>query len=148
MQSQLTRAWVEIDLGALLRNGARVAEHTGSRLLPMVKADAYGLGARSSALAGAGASDASGWEATWSNPAGLADAERRRFSLGWVLGSSALQLQGVSLRLERIGSSEDPASLHLELGLYLPGADGRTSEYVCTDAGNIQQLGEPGRGLA
>ncbi|MFL5612345.1 MAG: alanine racemase [Gemmatimonadaceae bacterium] len=45
MQSQLTRAWVEIDLGALLRNGARVAEHTGSRLLPMVKADAYGLGA-------------------------------------------------------------------------------------------------------
>src|SRR5438270_6567046 len=45
MQSQLTRAWVEIDLGALLRNGARVAEHTRSRLLPMVKADAYGLGA-------------------------------------------------------------------------------------------------------
>ncbi|HEY2852411.1 MAG TPA: alanine racemase [Gemmatimonadaceae bacterium] len=45
MQSHLTRAWVEIDLGALLRNGARVAEHTGSRLLPMVKADAYGLGA-------------------------------------------------------------------------------------------------------
>lgn len=45
MQSLLTRAWVEIDLGALLRNGARVAEHTGSRLLPMVKADAYGLGA-------------------------------------------------------------------------------------------------------
>ena len=45
MQSQLTRAWVEIDLGALLQNGARVAEHTGSRLLPMVKADAYGLGA-------------------------------------------------------------------------------------------------------
>jgi len=45
MPSHLTRAWVEIDLGALLRNGARVAEHTGSRLLPMVKADAYGLGA-------------------------------------------------------------------------------------------------------
>jgi alanine racemase len=45
MQSQLTRAWVEIDLGALLRNGARIAEHTDSRLLPMVKADAYGLGA-------------------------------------------------------------------------------------------------------
>ena len=45
MQSHLTRAWVEIDLGALLRNGARIAAHTGSRLLPMVKADAYGLGA-------------------------------------------------------------------------------------------------------
>lgn len=45
MHSLLTRAWVEIDLGALLRNGARVAEQTGARLLPMVKADAYGLGA-------------------------------------------------------------------------------------------------------
>jgi alanine racemase len=45
MQSLLTRAWVEIDLGALVQNGARVAEHTGARLLPMVKADAYGLGA-------------------------------------------------------------------------------------------------------
>jgi alanine racemase len=45
MQSVLTRAWVEVDLGALLRNGVRVAQHTSTRLLPMVKADAYGLGA-------------------------------------------------------------------------------------------------------
>lgn len=45
MASPLTRAWVEIDLGALLRNGARVAEFSSARLLPMVKADAYGLGA-------------------------------------------------------------------------------------------------------
>ena len=45
MASLLTRAWVEIDLGALLRNGARVAEFSSARLLPMVKADAYGLGA-------------------------------------------------------------------------------------------------------
>src|SRR5919198_1016622 len=45
MKSLLTRAWVEIDLGALLRNGARVADHTGVRLLPMIKGDAYGLGA-------------------------------------------------------------------------------------------------------
>ncbi len=45
MHSLLTRAWVEVDLGALLRNGALVVEHTGARLLPMVKADAYGLGA-------------------------------------------------------------------------------------------------------
>ena len=41
----MTRAWVEIDLGALLRNAVRVAERTGIKLLPMVKADAYGLGA-------------------------------------------------------------------------------------------------------
>ena len=39
-----TRAWVDIDLGALLRNGAAIAKHAGVPILPMVKADAYGLG--------------------------------------------------------------------------------------------------------
>lgn len=41
----MTRAWVEIDLGALLRNGAAVRARAGVPLLAMVKADAYGLGA-------------------------------------------------------------------------------------------------------
>jgi alanine racemase len=44
MQRQMTRAWVEIDLGALVRNGDRFARAAGVPLLPMVKADAYGLG--------------------------------------------------------------------------------------------------------
>lgn len=44
-QNDMSRAWVEIDLGALRRNGAAIARHAGVRLLPMVKADAYGLGA-------------------------------------------------------------------------------------------------------
>jgi alanine racemase len=39
------RAWVEIDLGALQRNGAALAARAAAPLLPMVKADAYGLGA-------------------------------------------------------------------------------------------------------
>ncbi|MFQ5678812.1 MAG: alanine racemase [Gemmatimonadota bacterium] len=41
------RAWVEVDLSALARNARVMAEHVGGpgRLLPMVKADAYGLGA-------------------------------------------------------------------------------------------------------
>jgi alanine racemase len=38
------RAWVDIDLGALMRNGQAIARHSGVPLLPMVKADAYGLG--------------------------------------------------------------------------------------------------------
>ena len=40
------RAWVEVRTGALRRNLARVNEATGSgvRLIPMVKADGYGLG--------------------------------------------------------------------------------------------------------
>lgn len=41
----MTRAWVEIDLGALVRNGERFARAAGVPLLPMVKADGYGLGA-------------------------------------------------------------------------------------------------------
>ena len=43
--SSMTRAWVEIDLGALLQNAARVRDRAQVPLLPMVKADAYGLGA-------------------------------------------------------------------------------------------------------
>ena len=39
------RAWADIDLGAVVANARTVAESSGSRLLPMVKADAYGLGA-------------------------------------------------------------------------------------------------------
>lgn len=43
-RTSTTRAWVDIDLGALLRNGAAIAKHAGVPLIPMVKADAYGLG--------------------------------------------------------------------------------------------------------
>ncbi|MGI8400781.1 MAG: alanine racemase [Gemmatimonadaceae bacterium] len=44
MKQALARARVEIDLGALQRNGAAVARRAGVPLLPMIKADAYGLG--------------------------------------------------------------------------------------------------------
>jgi len=39
------RAWVDVDLAALVANARTVAARSGSRLLPMVKANAYGLGA-------------------------------------------------------------------------------------------------------
>ena len=45
MKQSLARARVEIDLGALQRNGAAVARRSGVPLLPMIKADAYGVGA-------------------------------------------------------------------------------------------------------
>jgi alanine racemase len=45
MHSLIRRAWVEVDLGALLRNANTIATHAGVPILPMVKADAYGLGA-------------------------------------------------------------------------------------------------------
>jgi alanine racemase len=40
------RTWIEVDLGALVANARTIRERaSGSRLLPIVKADAYGLGA-------------------------------------------------------------------------------------------------------
>src|SRR6185503_19443551 len=39
------RAWVEVDLGALVRNAAALTAHAKVPLLPVIKADAYGLGA-------------------------------------------------------------------------------------------------------
>lgn len=39
------RAWVEVDLSALVRNARALAAHARVPLIPMVKADAYGLGA-------------------------------------------------------------------------------------------------------
>lgn len=47
----MTRAWVEVDLGALCRNGAALAARCGVPLLPMVKADGYGVGGLRAALA-------------------------------------------------------------------------------------------------
>lgn len=40
-----SRAWVEIDLAAVVENARTVARTAGTRLLPIVKANAYGLGA-------------------------------------------------------------------------------------------------------
>ncbi len=45
MHTQLTRAWVDVDLGALRHNGALLSRLAQAPLLPMVKANAYGLGA-------------------------------------------------------------------------------------------------------
>ncbi|HTC23480.1 MAG TPA: alanine racemase, partial [Gemmatimonadales bacterium] len=40
-----TRAWVDVDLSALTANAKTVTAVSGGRLLPMVKANGYGLGA-------------------------------------------------------------------------------------------------------
>ena len=45
MQEETRRAWIEVDLGALKRNAAMLAARAKAPLLPMVKADGYGLGA-------------------------------------------------------------------------------------------------------
>jgi alanine racemase len=47
----LNRAWMEVDLGALVRNARALGERAGVGIIPMIKADAYGLGAVESAHA-------------------------------------------------------------------------------------------------
>jgi alanine racemase len=42
---ETARAWVDVDLGALVANARTLAAACGARLLPMVKANGYGLGA-------------------------------------------------------------------------------------------------------
>jgi alanine racemase len=44
-RTALERAWVDIDLGALRQNAAAIARRAGVPIIPMIKADAYGLGA-------------------------------------------------------------------------------------------------------
>src|SRR3989475_9922450 len=41
----ISRAWVEVDLAAVIENARTVARVAGTRLLPVVKANAYGVGA-------------------------------------------------------------------------------------------------------
>ena len=45
VDSETTRAWVDVDLSALTANAKTVSAISGGRLLPMVKANGYGLGA-------------------------------------------------------------------------------------------------------
>jgi long-subunit fatty acid transport protein len=94
--------------------------------------DLYGYGARSSALAGAGAADASGYDAAWANPAGLAYAPRLRLTVGWVQGGSSLRMDGDDRSVEATRGVLVGAALPLPftgalrerlafgIGLYLP----------------------------
>jgi len=45
LSGRYSRAWIEIDLAALVENARTAARIAGTRLLPMVKANAYGVGA-------------------------------------------------------------------------------------------------------
>ena len=43
--SETARAWVDVDLDAVVANARTLVAACGTRLLPMVKANGYGLGA-------------------------------------------------------------------------------------------------------
>jgi alanine racemase len=45
MSGRTSRAWIEVNLAAIVQNARAIARVTGTRLLPIVKANAYGTGA-------------------------------------------------------------------------------------------------------
>ena len=51
MHPRVDRAWMEVDLDAIVRNAGAARSRAGVPLIPMVKADAYGLGAEAVARA-------------------------------------------------------------------------------------------------
>jgi long-subunit fatty acid transport protein len=54
----------------------------------------FGMGARSPAMAGTGVADAEGYDATYTNPAGLVGPTRRRLTIGYVHGWYRLNMDG------------------------------------------------------
>ncbi len=56
--------------------------------------DLFGFGGRSPALAGTGVASSTDYEATFLDPAGLADAHRKSATLGFLYGAFDLQLAG------------------------------------------------------
>jgi long-chain fatty acid transport protein len=72
----------------------------------------FGMGARSAAMAGTGVADAEGYDAAYTNPAGVVGPTRRRLTIGWVYG-------GYRLRLDSANHPVD-ATQGLVLGAALP----------------------------
>ncbi len=76
----------------------------------------FGMGARSAAMAGTGAADAEGYDAAYSNPAGLIGPTRRRLTLGYVGARYRLYLDGGRRRVEQTNGLILGAALPLPFG--------------------------------
>lgn len=74
----------------------------------------FGMGARSGALAGTGAADAEGYEASYLNPAGLG--ARRRLTVGVLLGRYHLQLDRSARHVDETNAFLIGGDIPLPLG--------------------------------
>src|SRR5688572_30821203 len=74
-------------VGILVALAVAIARPAGASTL-----DLFGFGIRSPALAGAGVATADDYEAVYSNPAGLAEARRKRATVGFVASDFRLEL--------------------------------------------------------
>lgn len=108
-RSPTTRAWLEVDLDALRRNAETLADHVSpARLIPMVKADGYGLGAVAVART-------------------LADMAPYAFGVATVEEGIALRLAGITGRIivfSPCGATDGPALLEHGLDAAVLGLEG------------------------
>lgn len=133
------RAWLEVDLAALRRNARRLRERAGAPLVPMVKADGYGLGAVAVARAlGAPFADGTvpppGGEAPWAlGVAALDEAEtlRQAGCTGRLLCTTPLLPEA----LPRAAALEVRPALHTAPAIAAWGALGRGAWHLGIDTG-------------
>jgi len=78
--------------------------------------DLFGMGARSGAMAGTGAADAEGYDAAFSNPAGLVGPTRRRLTVGYVLARYHLALENQHKHVDQTDGIVLGADLPLPFG--------------------------------
>jgi long-chain fatty acid transport protein len=90
----LTRASATSVLARLVACGALVATLAAARTAGASEPEMFGMGARSPGMAGTGAADATGYDATYANPAGLVGPTNRRLTLGYVHAGYRLNLDG------------------------------------------------------
>ncbi len=96
---------------ALLTLGARAAAAS-----PL---DLFGFGGRSPAMAGTGVSTATGFDATWINPAGLADVQRKRVTFGYMYGDFALNFDGKGTGTDPVQGLVFGGALPIPLGGFM-----------------------------
>jgi hypothetical protein len=76
----------------------------------------FGMGARSSAMAGTGAADAEGYDATYANPAGLVGPTRRRLTLGFAGARYQLYLDNAPRQVDETNGLLIGAAIPLPFG--------------------------------
>ena len=78
--------------------------------------DLFGFGGRSPGLAGAGVASATGYDAVFLNPAGLAHVPRKRATLGGLYGDFTLELDGAAADVDRASGIVIGGELPVPLG--------------------------------
>jgi long-chain fatty acid transport protein len=90
-----------------------LASETGAHASPL---DLFGFGGRSPGMAGTGVALATDFDASWINPAGLADVPHKRVSFGYMYGDMALALDGEDTGTESVKGLVFGGALPIPLG--------------------------------